>query len=255
MFRLNCRFLAGGVLEQGCDNIKTMEEQTNQTNLNSDNTSAKTEPLPSQSTPNRFTTAVLVVLLIITLAISVVLYFQNLQLKEELNALNLSSILPTPETPLSTPNTEGIPVVNDIGILKNNYIGVQLEYPDSWTVIDNLEEPLTSYVASLGTPPNKEYMHETEAFINIQLLEPIDSSFPTLESAVEGRRQYVGATSPEKYTAGNVDGFLIEAEGDSGGHREFIFSTQKHYVGIIYPKNTTHQEAIEGILSTLQLTN
>lgn len=137
------------------------------------------------------------------------------------------------------------------GSLVNHYLGVKLTYPENWTIIDNYKDPATSYVASIGTPPHKEFRHETDAFLSVQELSDTES-MPTLTTMAEGRGEYVGANDSREITMGDVPGIMIYYSDNSGDYQEFIFQSGSKYVGISSPRNTTHQETITEILTSLK---
>lgn len=193
-----------------------------------------------------------------------VLGYKYYELQQKVTDLQQPTPKPSPQLVVSSPSpvvsltTEVDPAENwtthNLTTFKNNYIGIQLKYPPAWTVINNMENPKTSYVASLGTPPNKKYRSEAEAFLNIQYLSNIDT-FPSLELSATGRQQYVGGTEPQKATMGDIKGYIIEKSDGSGDYKEFIFSSKDKYVAISFPKDNPHQDAIQEILSTLKLIN
>lgn len=138
------------------------------------------------------------------------------------------------------------------GILINNYLGIKLTYPKNWTIIDNYKDPMTDYVASIGTPPFKRFMHETEAFLNIKKLPGIDT-FATLEQAAKGRADYLDSTHYEEISIGTIHGVMINHSDTTGHYQEFIFRSGNTYVGISFPQNTSHQATIMEILNTLEV--
>ena len=138
------------------------------------------------------------------------------------------------------------------GIFINHYLGIKLRYPKSWSIIDNYENPMTNYVASIGTPLYKEFIHEADAFLVIEKLSDI-GTFPKLDQMVKGRGDKLGAKNPKEYTMGTVPGIMIYYSDTTGSYQEFIFRSGSLYVGIRSPLGTTHQETITEILESLEI--
>lgn len=224
-----------------------MKKQIDQINPNTINPSPpSTQTIPTQKKPTKYLIVLLLILLVATSATSVFFFYQKRELKKQITSLEAS--------------LQNCPVVGntsdptyDSGVLTNNYLGIQLEYPDTWTTIANHEEPMTNYVASIGTPSNIKIRASNCSFMAIQKL----SGYPTatLEAVAQGRRQYVNATDPVKTVAGSTPGYIIEYSEDGRDYQEFIFNSQKQYARITFPKDSFHEETIQEILSTLLLIN
>lgn len=225
-----------------------MKKQINQIDPNTINPSSPSaQTIPTQKKPTKHLTVLLLILLVATSATSVFFFYQKQELKKQVTSLEAS----LQNYPTEVANTSDS--TYDSGILTNNYLGIQLEYPDTWTIIDNYEEPKTNFVAGIGTPSNIKIRASRCSFITILKISDVPTQ--TFEETVRGRQQYVNATEPVKTIVGNTPGYMIEFSEGSGDIQEFIFDSQKQYVAIDFPKDNFHEETIQEILSTLQLIN
>ncbi|MFH2118266.1 MAG: hypothetical protein ABII10_00810 [Candidatus Paceibacterota bacterium] len=144
--------------------------------------------------------------------------------------------------------------LNHIQIQKveNYYLGIKLDYPNTWLVVRNESQPASSYSLGLITPPQVDVeLGGAESNLSFHYLASLDQN-PSLLAAAQGRQNRIDATKLSAAKWGEINGYVIDGI-PSQSYQEFVFQTATGYSWVAYDLNSIHRQEIEQMLSSMKL--